>query len=46
MAYIKFVKRREVLKSKQKSLKKQGLGNKTKAADVLSDENLQNIYDA
>jgi len=46
IADVEFAKCREVLKSKQKSLKKQGLGNKPKAADFLSDEHLQKMYDA
>ena len=46
IADVEFAKCREVLKSKQKSLKKQGLGNKPNAAGVLSDEHLQKMYDA
>lgn len=43
---LSFAKCRDVLKSKQKALKKQGLGNKPKAAEALSDEHLEKFYEA
>ena len=36
---------RKVLKSKQKDLKKQGLGNKPKAADAISDGDIDLLYE-
>lgn len=41
-----FQRARDVLKSKQKDLKKQGLGNKPKTADTLTDEHLDLMYKA
>ena len=33
-----------MLKSKQRNLKKQGFGNKPKAADALTDDDIENLY--
>ncbi|XP_052765415.1 uncharacterized protein LOC128206768 isoform X1 [Mya arenaria] len=43
---IDFAKCRGVLKNKLKALKRQGLGNKPKAADALTDEHIKKMYDA
>ena len=40
-----FQKTRDVLKAKQKELKRQGRGNKPKATTALSDEEIDNLYD-
>ena len=41
---FEFQKTRDVLKSKQRNLKKQGFGNKPKAADALTDDHIENLY--
>ena len=41
---IEFVKTREALKAKQKSLKREGKGNKPRATTALSDEEINILY--
>ena len=44
VAGYEFAKLREVLKCKQKDLKKQGRGNKPKAADTINDDEIELLY--
>ena len=45
VASIKFAKTRAALKSKQKDLKKSGLGNKSKSADRITDSEIDKLYE-